>query len=288
MKKILKSLPFLFVLGFIVWTFNSIVASAFAPGKFFYDTLAFPDAVQNIYFKGTMLFVSIFLYMILFRIFLYEKEGKLLRKAFNHSFPMCITDFKGNIIEANTSYREIFKNPGSGKGGMKCWESRPSSACHTEACPLVRVKNGEKNVVCEHAVEIGDGKRYYDIKAKPIRNSFDQVVGIIETFNDMTERKILEIYNTNLIEELKGSLAKVKLLSGMLPVCTSCKQVRSDNGYWGQIESYLDMKSDVEIIPSLCPECKEAADMIMDDPEQSHDTPHMKNMDMKWLKVAIQ
>jgi len=288
MKRILKSLPFLFVFGLIIWTFNSIVASAFAPGKFFYDTLAFPDAMQNIYFKITMLFVSVFLYMILFRIFLYEKEGKLLRKAFNHSFPMCITDFKGNIIEANASYRKIFNDPGKGKSRVKCWESRPSNACHTEACPLVQIKSGKEDVVCEHAVEIGDGKRYYDIKAKPIRDSFDQVVGIIETFNDMTERKVLEIYNTKLIEELKESLTRVKLLSGMLPVCTSCKQVRSDNGYWEQIESYLNLKSDVEIIPSLCPECKEVADLVIDDSEQSHDAQYLHSEDMKWLKVAMQ
>lgn len=288
MKRVLKSLPFLFVFGLILWTFNSIVASAFAPGKFFSDTMAFTDAMQNVYFKGTMLFVSVFLYMILFRIFLYQKEEKLLRKAFNHSFPMCITDFRGNIVEANTSYKKIFGDPRKQKKAAKCWESRPSSACHTKDCPLVQVKNGRQDVVCEQAIRTGDGKRYYDIKAKPVMNSFDQVVGIIETFNDMTERKILELYNTKLIEDLKDSLARVKMLSGMLPVCTSCKQVRSDDGFWEQIESYLDMKSDVEVIPSLCPECKEIAEMNLDDSESRFSNcQDLKTDDMRWLKVTM-
>jgi PleD family two-component response regulator len=58
-----------------------------------------------------------------------------------------------------------------------------------------------------------------------------------------------------IIVELKNALENVKLLSGMLPICTSCKKVRDDGGYWQQIESYISQHSEAEFSHSLCPEC---------------------------------
>jgi hypothetical protein len=58
-----------------------------------------------------------------------------------------------------------------------------------------------------------------------------------------------------LIGELQLSLAKVKTLSGFLPICASCKKIRDDQGYWNQIETYISSHSDAEFSHSLCPEC---------------------------------
>jgi len=58
-----------------------------------------------------------------------------------------------------------------------------------------------------------------------------------------------------LIEKLKENLAKVKALSGMLPICASCKKVRDDEGYWNQIESYIQDHSEAEFTHGICPEC---------------------------------
>jgi len=59
----------------------------------------------------------------------------------------------------------------------------------------------------------------------------------------------------HLVLRLQDALAKVKTLSGMLPICASCKKVRDDQGYWNQIEQYLKEHSDVEFTHSLCPTC---------------------------------
>lgn len=58
-----------------------------------------------------------------------------------------------------------------------------------------------------------------------------------------------------LIRELQEALAKVKLLSGMLPICASCKQIRDDKGYWTQIETYIRDHSEAEFSHGLCPDC---------------------------------
>ncbi len=57
------------------------------------------------------------------------------------------------------------------------------------------------------------------------------------------------------IIELKNALEQVNLLSGMLPICSSCKKIRDDGGYWQQIEGYISQHSEAEFSHSLCPEC---------------------------------
>ena len=57
------------------------------------------------------------------------------------------------------------------------------------------------------------------------------------------------------IEELQNSLSKVRLLSGLLPICASCKKIRDDKGYWNQIESYISDHSEAEFSHGICPDC---------------------------------
>lgn len=58
-----------------------------------------------------------------------------------------------------------------------------------------------------------------------------------------------------LILRLKNALTEVKTLQGILPICASCKKIRDDQGYWGQVEEYLKKHTDAEFSHSLCPEC---------------------------------
>ena len=58
-----------------------------------------------------------------------------------------------------------------------------------------------------------------------------------------------------LIGELKEALAKVKILSGLLPICSSCKKIRDDKGYWNQIETYIRERSEADFTHGICPKC---------------------------------
>lgn len=59
----------------------------------------------------------------------------------------------------------------------------------------------------------------------------------------------------NLIEKLRDSLANIKQLSGLLPICSSCKKIRDDKGYWNQIEGYIRDHSEANFSHGICPEC---------------------------------
>lgn len=78
---------------------------------------------------------------------------------------------------------------------------------------------------------------------------------ILAVGRDLTELKEATTKREQLIKDLKNALAKVKTLSGMLPICSACKKVRDDKGYWKQIERYISEHSEAEFSHSICPEC---------------------------------
>jgi hypothetical protein len=69
----------------------------------------------------------------------------------------------------------------------------------------------------------------------------------------LTTKANLEAANN----ELERALVDIKQLSGMLPICASCKKIRNDKGYWEGIEAYLRDHSEVEFSHGICPDCAE-------------------------------
>jgi len=59
------------------------------------------------------------------------------------------------------------------------------------------------------------------------------------------------------VEALEAALTKVKRLHGLLPICSYCKRVRSDENYWSQVEAYLAENSDMRFTHAICPTCFE-------------------------------
>jgi len=82
-----------------------------------------------------------------------------------------------------------------------------------------------------------------------------EMVGGYALYQDITERKKTEEEREKLVLELEEALANVKMLSGLLPICASCKKIRDDGGYWSQIESYISAHSQAQFSHGICPEC---------------------------------
>jgi len=58
------------------------------------------------------------------------------------------------------------------------------------------------------------------------------------------------------VTELQEALSKIKILSGFLPICSFCKKIRDDRGYWAGLEEYIRSHSEAEFSHGLCPECR--------------------------------
>ena len=86
------------------------------------------------------------------------------------------------------------------------------------------------------------GAQDYLFKGEP------SATAIIRTIRYAIERQ-------RLMTELKTALDHIKQLQGMLPICSECKKIRDDKGYWNRIESYISRHSGVEFSHGICPDC---------------------------------
>lgn len=90
------------------------------------------------------------------------------------------------------------------------------------------------------------------IYAEPERKN---IWGLLGISTDITELKQLEEEKGNLIIDLQKALSEVKKLSGFLPICSSCKKIRDDQGYWSEVERYIGEHSEVQFSHGICPDC---------------------------------
>jgi PAS domain S-box-containing protein len=86
-------------------------------------------------------------------------------------------------------------------------------------------------------------------------HSADGSIEELTTVVDITKRKLAETERERLVIELQSALARVKSLSGLLPICSGCKKIRDDKGYWSQVESYIQIHSEAKFSHGLCPDC---------------------------------
>ncbi|HYQ86030.1 MAG TPA: PAS domain S-box protein [Bacteroidota bacterium] len=80
---------------------------------------------------------------------------------------------------------------------------------------------------------------------------------VLSIARDVTDRRQAQAAQEKLIQELQGALAQVKSLKGLLPICSWCKRIRDDKGYWLEVEAYLHDHTDVDFSHGICPECTE-------------------------------
>jgi PAS domain S-box-containing protein len=76
-------------------------------------------------------------------------------------------------------------------------------------------------------------------------------------FRDITKRKQAEEEREKLIKNLQEALQEIKTLRGILPLCSFCKKIRDDKGYWEQVDVYIHKYSQADISHSICPDCAE-------------------------------
>jgi len=108
----------------------------------------------------------------------------------------------------------------------------------------------------EHRIVRRDGEvRHILNRSRIIKDADGRLIQLSGANQDITERKEAELEKEKLILELKKSLAEIKTLSGLLPICAWCKKIRDDTGYWQQLESYIGKHSGAEFSHSICPEC---------------------------------
>ena len=118
-----------------------------------------------------------------------------------------------------------------------------------------RALSGESFVLMEEYGDETISRRYYLNHYNPTINEKGEIIGLNLFLIDITEQKRLEIEREKIIKKLQNALAEIKTLRGILPLCSFCKKIRDDSGYWEQVDTYISRHSEADISHSICPEC---------------------------------
>ncbi len=246
---------YLLLISAVVWLLESAVHFFVFAEDSLADALWLNLSMHELYTRLLIIISGCLLFLVVSRNKAVKEKEAQLQNILDNILPVCVTNTDHEIVIANNSYWRIWGELAGGKN--KCFEHRPGEDCHTERCAMNHILREEEEYVSE-SVKAYDGRiRHFIVRARAFRDYKGRLTGIIETFQDITVSKNLENEKTELVNKLQASLEKVKLLSGFLPICASCKQVRDDKGYWTQIEDYITDHSEAEFSHGICPECVE-------------------------------
>jgi len=192
-------------------------------------------------------------------------KEKLVRSVLNSSGDaVLVADRDGNIILRNAAAARYHMKvpekiaPENWAENFGVYQRDKKTLVPSGELPLARAAlHGEvaDNVEVYIRPPGWESGRWHLASARPLLDGAGRHLGGIVVLRDITERKFLEEDRDGLIVELYKSLANVKTLTGLLPICAGCRKIRDDKGYWTQVEDYVSQHTEVKFSHGLCPDC---------------------------------
>lgn len=146
-------------------------------------------------------------------------------------------------------------------------------------------KLGEDIVLPSQGKELRQLTGAFNDLSRHLRTEKDGLLGQVkertaelETLNrtlekDVAERKVIQGELAAKVEELEAALAKVRILEGVIPICSYCKKIRKDEEIWQQMEQYISEHTDAMFSHGICPSCfKELKDGLQAKWEKPHES----------------
>lgn len=134
-----------------------------------------------------------------------------LNQIFKAATPMNVIDKDFTILQINETYLDKFKLTREQVLGKKCYEVFPGPLCNTSECAMMRILAGDANYIYEDSTNLpGGGTVTSQVSAVPYRDVSGQVIGIVESFTDVSDRKRSE-------EAVKESETRFRDLANLLP-----------------------------------------------------------------------
>ena len=166
-----------------------------------------------------------------------------------------LCDNNSNIVRANDEFLKVFGFKRDEIINVNIDEIIASGEQRKEAKEITnKVRSGKLELVETIRFRKDGSKIEVSIVGKPIIHDSKQI-GVFGIYRDITERKKAQKEREKLIKELRKALDEIKTLSGLVPICSHCKKIRDDSGYWQKVEEYLSQHADVDFSHGICPEC---------------------------------
>lgn len=168
------------------------------------------------------------------------------------SKPILLIDRNYHIIGVNREACKSFCLPLEKIVGQGCFKitHKLDRPCWKKEipCPAKQTFELKERSRVIHRHIYGDNAVFEEVIATPLFYDQGEVNFIVEELMDITEL----IQSKEIMEHLKN---EISTLRGIIPICSSCKKVRDDKGYWQQVEAYVRTRSEAEFSHGICPEC---------------------------------
>lgn len=159
-----------------------------------------------------------------------------------------------NILRVNKTMGKWY--PNKKIIGSKCYDLYHDRDEPCDICPTLKALKSGKLEKDEVPLPLGDGKfGVLELYAFPMKDDNGKIVGIVEYVRNISERVRAEESRNNLIDELSKAISEIKELRGILPICSYCKKIRNDGGYWDQLEQYISHHTDAQFSHTICLDC---------------------------------
>ena len=115
---------------------------------------------------------------------------------------------------------------------------------------------GNYSGAAEYQLITRDGSLMFaEVNGEVIRDTNGRPKGMMFVERDVTERKRVEEDRDALLKDLQMALSDVNTLEGVVPICSSCKKIRDDEGVWNILEAYLTKHTGAQFSHGICPDC---------------------------------
>jgi PAS domain S-box-containing protein len=163
----------------------------------------------------------------------------------------------GTYLYVNRTFSSHFDREPEEVIGRRIYDIFPADEAEKRMAVVKKAFASADTIVFEVRVPMArEEDRFFITSVKPILGRNGRVTSVVCISKDITDRKRFEREQERLILELQQALAKVRTLSGLLPICSNCKNIRDDKGYWIQIEAYIHEHSEADFTHGICPQCK--------------------------------
>ena len=171
--------------------------------------------------------------------------------------PILLIDRNYTIVDVNSAACISMNLPHDKIIGQTCFKAthQMETPCWQDemSCPVRVAFEIKKQTSVIHKHTRAGKIVFEEVVASPIFNDEGEINLVVEELRDVTE-----LINIKEIDEHLRS--EIKTLRGILPICSSCKKIRDDKGYWQQVEVYVRDHTHADFSHGYCPEC---ADKLM-------------------------
>ena len=187
-----------------------------------------------------------------------ESEARFRSALENAPIGMAIVSLNGNFLRVNHALCSILGYEKEALEGLAFADITHPDDLSLDIPHVERLLGGEVTAytVEKRCITRNREMVWTQLTASLLKTGEGVPAYFIVQIEDITDRKKVETERERLIADLQDALCDVKTLSGLLPICASCKKIRDDKGYWNQLETYIIKHSGAIFSYSICPDCE--------------------------------